>query len=554
LLALAKSVAKVDSSEAATKYSDLESGLVQAGYDSSRDLPIALAAALITLRSKSGDVSPPSTDSFKWPKMSSIASFLRTNLPGTVTESELNQLRNKEKLDRVDIPRLSNYMKHHVNHGNGETLAAVWREYKSRLLDPLESEKHRFEIMAKILAACVRCDRRFRKAGLQETINEIMSNIPTPMPTSVFNVILANRANSEDGDELSIGIEGIDDNMRYSVERAEIGSLWREANLKGTVKDVRSYMIYIEGLGKAGHLDELQKIWNELVNDKKLQEEQADGIWPPINAFNYMLSSALLVRKTGPPFALEMFEQACRPGSTIPVNIITINTILRHHARMSDVPAMTTLFSLASQRQLKPDVITYTTLVQGLLRAGKDDMARAVLDRMTQQGLEPNERLCSMLIADLAKGGSQAGLRRAEEMMAQMRRKNMRITVQAWTSLISGYFRGGWEKDAWGAVDRMDRYGVKMNRVGYNIMLHEGDSSQDNSQGGSWPLKVFGRMLKAGVVPNDDTYLILLGPMVAKRRWEEADVVLKEMDRFKYKPTRGALSTLIRRARARSTS
>jgi pentatricopeptide repeat protein len=159
-----------------------------------------------------------------------------------------------------------------------------------------------------------------------------------------------------------------------------------------------------------------------------------------------------------------------------------------------------------------------------------------------------------MLIADLAKGGSQAGLRRAEEMMAQMRRKNMRITVQAWTSLISGYFRGGWEKDAWGAVDRMDRYGVKMNRVGYNIMLHEGDSSQDNSQGGSWPLKVFGRMLKAGVVPNDDTYLILLGPMVAKRRWEEADVVLKEMDRFKYKPTRGALSTLIRRARARSTS
>ena len=116
-------------------------------------------------------------------------------------------------------------------------------------------------------------------------------------------------------------------------------------------------------------------------------------------------------------------------------------------------------------------------------------------DKMTAQGLEPNERLCSMLFADLAKSGSQLGLRRAEEMMAEMKRKGMNTSVVTWTSLISGYFRGGWDQDAWDAVDRMKRAGLPLNRVGYNIILHEG------GRGKEWVMRLFRRMIKEGITP-----------------------------------------------------
>jgi pentatricopeptide repeat protein len=533
--------------DATEKCTEFETGLVQAGYDT-KELPVPLAATLIVLRSQSGKTLVDS--SYRWPLFNDIATFIRKTMPETMDTEKLNELRRNETLDRIDLPRLSNLLKHAVNHGEGEKLSGLWKEYKSRLLDSNQDEKAQSEIFTKILSACLRCERRYRTTILPETIQDIMSHVPTPMPTNVFNVILAERANLDQGqlDEQEIGLS---DYARSSVQTSQIGSLWRTATKQGTVKDVRSYMIYMEGLGRAGDLERLQLTWKELVEDKMAKEAHQDSQWPPMKAFNLMLSSALIVRSTGPPYALDQFERACQPGSTTPVNIITINTILRHHARMSNVPAMTSLFSFASQLKLKPDVITYTTLVQGLLRAGQVEMARSVLAQMSAQGLEPNEQLCSMLIADLSKFGSQTGLRSAEEMLARMKRTNMKITIQAWTSLISGYFRGGWDKDAWSTIERMERYGIRANRVAYNIILREGGNIRDETMGESWPFKVFKRMTTDGVVPNGDTYFILLEHLVAKGRWGEADLVLREMQRHKFRPTTGALTALIRRIHAR---
>jgi pentatricopeptide repeat protein len=210
---------------------------------------------------------------------------------------------------------------------------------------------------------------------------------------------------------------------------------------------------------------------------------------------------------------------------------------------MADIKSMTNLFSLASKRGLKPDVVTYTTLVQGLLRANRVDMAKGVLSKMLSEGLEPNERMCSLLVSDLARSGSQAGLQRAEEMMSEMRRKKMSVTQATWTSLISGYFRGGWETDAWSAVERMGRSGISLNRVGYNIILKQGQ--------GRWCLKVFERMVKEGVSPNNDTFVIVLTPLVHKKQWAEADKVIQEMERLGFRAEKGTLSRLVSRVEAR---
>lgn len=517
---------------AAKALEELEKGIYDSGFGQA-EIPTSLISALTTLRRHASRNSTSTVDIGSAPVDSSVPT-------GT---------------DRIDLGRLYAKLKRCTDKGDSAALQAIWMEYKDRLTAHSEGEKlekWRDEMLAKILSACLRCERKFKSVRLKETISDITASAPKPLPTDILNVILAHRADVDAPVYVDEAVEGepMEETAGTGEERARpaLKSLrlaWNMSSEQGTRKDMRSYMIYIEGLARSGDIEGLRETWAALLADEDLKSAtlaEKDSKYPPIATFNHMISSAFLIPKTGPPFALDLFDRAVQAG-TPSINIITINTVLRHHARMADIQSMTSLFSLASQRGLKPDVVTYTTLVQGLLRAERVEMAKSVLAKMLSEGLEPNERLCSLLVADLARSGSQAGLQRAEEMMNEMRRKRMTITQVTWTSLISGYFRGGWQTDAWAALDRMGRSGVSLNRVGYNIILKHGQ--------GSWCLRMFERMIKEGVSPNSDTYLIVLTPLVHKKQWDEADGVVREMARLGFRPEKGALRRLVNRVEAR---
>lgn len=225
---------------------------------------------------------------------------------------------------------------------------------------------------------------------------------------------------------------------------------------------------------------------------------------------------------------------------------------------MADVEGMQSLFNLAQRLRLKPDVITYTTLVQGLLRAQQLEMANNVLDVMVKAGLEPSERMCSLLIADLAHTGNNVGLRHAEELLREMKRRGWKTGVPTWTGLISGYFRGGWEQDGWDAVRRMEADRLRLNRTAYNMILRQAGESRISSKSSAPPssgssgeqpitMKLFKRMIEDGVTPNSDTYVIMLGPLLKARRVAEAKEVVKEMRKQRFSPDKGALKGLVNR-------
>lgn len=532
--AFVRSLVPADSPGTAASILDhLEEGIRESGFGQN-ELPAPLVSALSSLSKQAGRGSSTATDHATSPAFS------------------------EEVGDRVDTGRLYAKLRRCVDKGDAETLCGIWTDHKARLTSPSDGKAEtewKNEMLAKILSACLRCERKFRPAGLKSTINEIVACAPKPLSTSLLNVILAHRAQiDEDGLQEDEGeVEGQSGEVPPYPNGGEpskpalraLRLAWNMAGEQGARKDIRSYMIYMEGLARSGDIACLQETWSALLANTDLKKEimaEKDATYPPVPAFNHMLSSALLIPKTGPPVALELFGRAIHSG-TPSVNIVTINTVLRHHARMADIPSMTSLFSLAGQKGLKPDVVTYTTLVQGLLRADRVEMAKKVLSKMLSEGLEPNERMCSLLVSDLARSGSQAGLQRAEEMMSEMRRKGMSVTQVTWTSLISGYFRGGWEADAWSTIERMGRSKARLNRVGYNMILKQGQ--------GAWCVKVFQKMVSEGVLPNSDTFVIVLAPLVHKKQWSEADKVVQEMKRMGYSPDKGALRRLVNRVETR---
>ncbi|WVW78343.1 hypothetical protein I302_100297 [Kwoniella bestiolae CBS 10118] len=445
---------------------------------------------------------------------------------------------------------------------NYEGIIALWEKFKKDVLSLPHgsniggwmSPTERNDILSLFLLTFKRSSIPSKSFDTQ--FNDVVAHCSKPYPRDIAHTLLALRARpGEAGSTAKVGQEVLsldhEDTQRSGSGNAldNMRSLWEQT----TEKDLKMYMIYLEGLGRMGDLAGLKDTWNELVKDQKAREIYMtdeklapSSPFPPTQALNQMISSCLLI-PDGSSIAIDLFSQAVSPSSSIPINLITINTILRHHARQGDLPSMSALFTLAEKLNLKPDIITYTTLVQGLLRGGKIDLAKKVLDDMSSQGIAPNERMFSMLISDLSKLGSAKSLSHAEELLNLMIKNKMRVNEVTWTGLISGYFDNGWIKNGWDTITRMERQGTKLNRVGYNICFRH--FSSGSREGGIMVL--WDKMLRDGIKPNSDSYLLVLTHLVKERNWKDAEKVLDDMRRRGFKVEKGALQSIVNRVRDR---
>ncbi|WVQ69365.1 uncharacterized protein L199_007582 [Kwoniella botswanensis] len=442
-----------------------------------------------------------------------------------------------------------------------EGIIALWGRFKLQISS---SDGKKLDVSEKndILSMFLLTFKRFTTSSrtFDTQFTDVLNHCTKPYPRNITQALLALRARSDDKTinvDAKVGQEVLSLNhedtqqSRSGNDLENMKSMWKETK----EKDLKMYMIYLDGLGRLGDLAGLKEAWTELVKDQRakeiyIKEEKLDlsTPFPPTQALNQMISSCLLV-PDGPAVALDLFAQAVSPTSSIPINLITINTILRHHARQGDLSSMSSLFTLSEKLSLKPDIITYTTLVQGLLRGGKIEIAKKVLEDMSQQGISPNERMFSMLISDLSKIGTVKSLSHAEELLNLMIKSKMRVNEVTWTGLISGYFKNGWIQNGWDTITRMERNGTRLNRIGYNICFKEYTTT--GGQGGGGIMRLWNKMIKSGISPNSDSYLLVLTTLIHQRNWQDADKVLVEMNKRGFKAEKGALQTIVDRVRNR---
>jgi hypothetical protein len=159
-----------------------------------------------------------------------------------------------------------------------------------------------------------------------------------------------------------------------------------------------------------------------------------------------------------------------------------------------------------------------------------------------------------ILVADLARDGSQVGLQHAEELMDKMRSLGYQLDVFIWTSLISGYFKGNWQDDAWNSIRRMELCGVKLNRVGYNMVLKQliGKAARAPHGKKTNVLTILEKMVEQGdAMPNSETYVMALMSLVEAMEWDNADEVIKIMNKMRFDPVKSELRNLIMRVEYR---
>ncbi|XP_017235388.1 putative pentatricopeptide repeat-containing protein At1g12700, mitochondrial [Daucus carota subsp. sativus] len=198
-------------------------------------------------------------------------------------------------------------------------------------------------------------------------------------------------------------------------------------------------------------------------------------------------------------------------------DVVTYTTLVRGLIRGDmGVEAEGLVRKLVRWNEVEFDVVMYSTIVYGLCREGEVYAAIECLRFMEKENCEANAITYNTIIDGLCKRGLVDG---ALDLFSEMKKKGVGVTVVTYTSLIHGLFKSGQWEDAILLFDSMDvspdvyTYSVLVNGYGKRKMVEEARN-------------IVLRMIKMDEYPNIVTYTTLMQAYCLQGNMDQALTVL----------------------------
>ncbi len=268
-------------------------------------LGVPLVAAWIVLRVKSR-ISNPVKQPFVWPPKGDILGYLEGSL-GERGESAGGYAEGIDLLIKSPVKRpLPNTLKEldkqlweYTTLGDEDGIIetflrfrdALGTEYsgKAGIFDP--KPRVRCEVLSNLIhyltAPKFELHRARHPERFERCTQEALQLVPRPIPLDIHHSLVASRArafNSESELESGADVVSLDitdrerirdlDSTTTKREQAleNLHQTWQAAGKEGITKDVKLYMLYMEGLGRLYDVAGLQQTWNELVDDQACKQ------------------------------------------------------------------------------------------------------------------------------------------------------------------------------------------------------------------------------------------------------------------------------------------
>ncbi|PIA35487.1 hypothetical protein AQUCO_03500091v1 [Aquilegia coerulea] len=149
--------------------------------------------------------------------------------------------------------------------------------------------------------------------------------------------------------------------------------------------------------------------------------------------------------------------------------------------------------------KFEPDVIIYTSLVNGWCRAGNITEAERVFGEMKEIGIQPNVYTYSIVIDALCRSGQ---ITRAHDVFAEMIDVGCAPNSVTFNNLMRIHVKAGRTEKVLQVYNQMKRLECPADTITYNYLIdtHCRDDNLDEAT------KVLNQMIKKGCSPNADTF------------------------------------------------
>ncbi|XVF82989.1 hypothetical protein PTKIN_Ptkin16aG0096800 [Pterospermum kingtungense] len=326
--------------------------------------------------------------------------------------------------------------------------------------------------------------------------------------------------------------------------------------LSPTVKPFRysllCYDLIINKLGRAKKFEEMEQILHQLKNDNRLVpeeiifcnvmkyygqarlHEQAVQVFDEmpqyrcqrtIKSVNSLLFALLSCKKFDEmKELLKGMEKYARPDTC------TYNISIHACCLYGCLDDAWSLFDEMYRKGLKPDKVTFGTLINGLCIEKKIKEAfRLKGDMITIHGVYPNARLYGMMIKGLCEVGEfDLAFRLKKEMV----RNKLKLYPDLYTTFISRLCKAGKLEEALGVLEEMDLNGIKPDSNSYNAMINGFCNAKDFDSA----YRVLKDMAEKGCKPTVVSYNALIGGLCKDGRCSEANDLFEDMPRQGCKP------------------
>ncbi len=228
---------------------------------------------------------------------------------------------------------------------------------------------------------------------------------------------------------------------------------------------------------------------------------------------------------------VDRLPSLARPGNELKPDVVTYTTIIGGLIDSGSRKLVPQLLETMNEAGIKPNVHTFSLLVGDLSSAGDTDSllrAQAMVEQMLQDGLTPTEVTWTSLINGFLRAGF---LDDACKAIARMRYLGIKIDRVTYNMLLRGVARLPPSQDSGKALKKA---------LGLTT---------SNSRGSGF-LTILDAMERDGIRPNEDTWFIILDALVRAQQVEQAAAVLQVMRAKAFHVTPGsALSRVVAKLR-----
>ncbi|WJX27321.1 hypothetical protein P8452_16151 [Trifolium repens] len=233
-------------------------------------------------------------------------------------------------------------------------------------------------------------------------------------------------------------------------------------------------------------------------------------------------------------FTLKYFQQ-----KIVPVNhLILYNVVFKLFKENKDFENAEKLFDEMLQRGVKPNILTFSTLIRCAAVCSLPHKAAELFERMPSFGCEPDYNVSSSMIYVYARTGN---VDMALKLYDNAKNEKWLIRPVAFSALIKMHGILGNFDECLSVYNDMKDLGVRPNMMLYNALLYAmGRAKRAKDAKG-----VYEEMRKNGFEPNWATYAALLEAYSRGRLSKEALTVYKEMKEKGFTMNKGLYSMLL---------
>ncbi|KAL6522488.1 hypothetical protein OROMI_031446 [Orobanche minor] len=279
----------------------------------------------------------------------------------------------------------------------------------------------------------------------------------------------------------------------------------------GVFPDVATYSTLLQGYCRKGNNVEANKVLNEMIKGKCL---------PNIYTCNILLRSLWREGNIAEAERLMQKMNECGEGlDTVSCNIV-IDGLCRSGKLDKAVDIVSEMWTHGSaalgdlgnlyiglvdenRKRCFPDLITYSTVINGLCRDGRLEEAKKKFIEMLGRNLYPDSTIYDIFLYNLCKRGKISS---AFQVLKDMEKKGCNKTLQTYNNLIYGLGSTNQIFEMIGLMDEMKERGVSPNVYTYNIVLNslcEGAKSEEAAF-------LLDEMLERGITPNIYSFKLLI--------------------------------------------